>query len=81
MSSPPAPAVNAKAPAIKKGWLKKQGRSGMIKNWKTRYFVISQGMLNYYQEKSDDFPFGEGLKVTNRPTICQHEIIAILVYT
>ena len=41
----------------------KQGRSGMIKNWKKRYFVISQGMLNYYQHKSDEFPFGEDLKV------------------
>ena len=55
--------ASSKAPAIKKGWLKKQGRSGMIKNWKTRYFVISQGMLNYYQNKCDEFPFGEDLKV------------------
>lgn len=50
----------------------KQGRSGMIKNWKKRYFVISQGMLNYYQHKSDEFPFGEELKVLNliRIIIC-----------
>jgi len=56
-------ANKAPPPTVKKGWLKKQGRSGMIKNWKTRYFVISQGMLNYYQEKIEEFPYGDVLKV------------------
>lgn len=57
--------VILKAPAVKKGWLKKQGRGGMIKNWKTRYFVISQGTLNYYQDKINEFPYGENLKASD----------------
>ena len=52
-----------KAPAIKKGWMRKQGRSGVYKNWKKRFFVLSNGVISYYEEEIDVFPFGERLKV------------------
>lgn len=35
---------------IKKGWMKKQGRSGLIKNWKKRYFILKDGTISYYEE-------------------------------
>ena len=50
-------------PAIKKGWMRKQGRSGVIKNWKKRYFVLTGGVINYYEEESKDHPYGDKLKV------------------
>lgn len=50
-------------PPLKKGWLKKQSRTGLVKNWQTRHFVLSAGRIYYFQEQSDRFPFGEGMKV------------------
>lgn len=50
-------------PAIKKGWMRKQGRSGVIKNWKKRFFVLTGGVINYYEEESKDHPYGDKLKV------------------
>lgn len=44
MSKPTAP------PAAKVGWAKKQGRSGLYKNWKKRYFVLKEGRISYYEE-------------------------------
>lgn len=38
------------APAAKVGWVKKQGRSGIYKNWKKRYFVLKKGCISYYEE-------------------------------
>lgn len=38
------------APAAKVGWVKKQGRSGLYKNWKKRYFVLKLGCISYYEE-------------------------------
>jgi len=37
-------------PATKVGWMKKQGRSGLYKNWKKRYFVLKAGCISYYEE-------------------------------
>lgn len=49
-------------PAIKKGWVRKQGRKGMIKNWKTRFAVLIAGKLSYYVKENETFPYGEDLK-------------------
>jgi hypothetical protein len=49
-------------PPVKKGWLKKQRRGGMIKNWKERYFVLSGGELSYFEGALEVPPFGELLK-------------------
>lgn len=51
------------APPLKRGWLRKQARSGLVKNWQVRYFVLNQGKLSYYQEQLDRFPYGDILKV------------------
>lgn len=48
-----------KIPAAKKGWLKKQRRGGIIKNWKERYFVLFGGELRYFEGALDTPPFGE----------------------
>jgi hypothetical protein len=48
---------------LKKGWLKKQNRSGGIfSNWKERFFVLYKGKIAYYEEQAPKFPFGSGLK-------------------
>ena len=52
------------APPLKRGWLRKQARSGLVKNWQVRYFVLNQGKISYYQEQLDRFPYGDILKVT-----------------
>ncbi len=52
------------APPMKRGWMRKQSRSGMIKNWQKRYFVLYNGKISYYQEQTDRFPYGENLKVS-----------------
>lgn len=48
---------------LKKGWLKKQARSGLVKNWQTRFFVLHQSRISYYAKEIDRFPFGDELKV------------------
>ncbi len=50
-------------PPVVTGWLRKQGRKGIIKNWKKRYFVLKNGKISYYENESKQFPNGEGLKV------------------
>eukprot|EP01039_Chlorochromonas_danica_P007195 gene7195-7962_t len=47
---------------LKKGWLKKQARSGLVKNWQTRFFVLHQSRISYYAKEIDRFPFGDELK-------------------
>ena len=47
---------------IKRGWLRKQSRGGLIKNWKKRYFVLAAGELTYYEEQKDTPPFGVSKK-------------------
>jgi hypothetical protein len=47
---------------MKKGWMKKQGRKGLIKNWTKRYFVLDAGCIKYYERESASAPFGESLK-------------------
>lgn len=54
---------SVRAPPIKKGWMTKQGRSGIVKNWKKRYFVLMAGKIQYYVRDLKDYPFGEELKV------------------
>lgn len=45
---------------VKRGWLKKRGH--MVHNWKTRYFVLDQTHLSYYEKALEFPPFGEKLK-------------------
>ncbi|XP_074648318.1 dual adapter for phosphotyrosine and 3-phosphotyrosine and 3-phosphoinositide-like isoform X2 [Tubulanus polymorphus] len=42
------------AVASKEGYLTKQG--GIVKNWKTRWFVLQKNELKYYREKADKEP-------------------------
>jgi hypothetical protein len=51
------------APSIVKGWLRKKARSGLWKNWKTRFFVLGDGQISYYKNEISEYPFGHGLKV------------------
>jgi hypothetical protein len=53
----------SQVPALKKGWLKKQSRTGLVTNWKTRFFVLSAGRVYYYEKEIDCFPYGDVLKV------------------
>lgn len=48
------------APPIMQGWMKKQSRSGIIKNWKSRYFVVGHGKIKYFEKLQSGQP--EGLK-------------------
>ena len=54
----------AGAPAMKMGFLKKKSRSGFIKNWQRRFFVLTAGQIYYYEKKMlvDEPPYGEQLK-------------------
>ena len=49
---------------VKKGWLKKQGRSGFLKSWTERYFVLNSGTLSYYENEHHMLPYGTELKVS-----------------
>jgi hypothetical protein len=55
--------VNPQAlpPARKLGWLKKQSRTGMLRNWKQRFVVLELGVITYYEKKlaQDVAPYGE----------------------
>ena len=44
--------------------MRKQGRSGIFKNWKKRFFVLTNGIISYYENELKETPFGEGLKVS-----------------
>jgi hypothetical protein len=58
-----------KIPATKKGWMTKQGRGGLVKNWKKRYFVLTAGKIQYYVNETKEYPYGDVLKVRlNRAT-------------
>ena len=41
---------------MKKGFLHKQG--GNYKNWKRRYFILSENLLSYYKSPGDAQPIG-----------------------
>ena len=52
-------------PALMRGWLRKQGgdaSSGMFHDWKIRYFVIEKGVVKYYKDDSENYPYGMNLK-------------------
>ena len=50
---------------IKQGFLYKQSRgASFFKNWRKRYCVLEQGIFSYYEHKSDEYPYGTGLKGT-----------------
>ncbi len=49
-------------PPMKRGWMRKLSRSGLMKNWQTRYFVLYNGKISYYQDQTDRFPYGDNLK-------------------
>lgn len=56
--------MSEKVPTLKKGWMRKQGRSGLVKNWKTRFFVLADGKISYYVSEISEAPYGDGLKVS-----------------
>ena len=50
-----------KKPAKYQGWLKKKSRSGVIRNWQNRFFIIQEGLLKYYESYDAEkfFPIKE----------------------
>lgn len=40
-----------------------QARGGLVRNWQTRFFVLDQGRLAYYQTDKPAYPYGDNLKV------------------
>jgi hypothetical protein len=54
-----SPNVDAgEPPAPMQGWIKKQSRRGLIKNWQIRYMTISCGLLKYFEgyDATSDLP-------------------------
>ena len=51
-------------PSVMRGWLKKQSRGGIIKNWRSRYGVLEKGGIKYFEKQSsiNAPPYGEDLK-------------------
>lgn len=47
---------------LKHGWLNKQGRHGIVRNWKKRYVVLEAGKLSYYTDALESYPYGEHMK-------------------
>ena len=61
-SKPPAARVSVVAHQLQRGWMKKQSRGGFIKNWKNRYFVLTGGEIQYYEDEKPTAPYGTSLK-------------------
>jgi hypothetical protein len=53
--------VSRIVPPMLQGFLRKQGRHG-IKTWKSRYFVLDNGILKYFEYPISVSPFGQNLK-------------------
>ncbi|XP_077157102.1 rho GTPase-activating protein 24 isoform X1 [Paroedura picta] len=51
-------------PAIKRGWLRKQG--GFVKTWHTRWFVLKGEQLCYFKDEDETKPLGTILLPGNR---------------
>jgi hypothetical protein len=49
-------------PVVITGWMRKQGRKGLIRNWKKRFFVLKAGKLTYYSDEGKGGD-GENMKV------------------
>jgi hypothetical protein len=47
-------------PEIKKGFVAKQGQQ--YKTWRSRWFVLEEGFLTYYEKEQPTHPFGSGEK-------------------
>jgi hypothetical protein len=68
----------------KSGYLTKEG--GIVKNWKTRYFILSQTTLSYHEDESHDesidtIPMSEGavnVSVAN-PSVYDSHIVDLMV--
>ena len=43
-------------PKLQKGWLMKQRRGGVVKNWKERFFVLIEGDITYFEDALDGRP-------------------------
>jgi type IV secretory pathway VirB10-like protein len=60
---PPPPVAPAEVlpvlPVERRGWLKKEARKGFLRNWKSRYFVLDQGLLTYYENSATQPPYGQ----------------------
>lgn len=52
--------VEKEIPVMLRGWARKQGH--VVRSWKTRYFVLSDGQLAYYADQREAPPFGADLK-------------------
>jgi hypothetical protein len=53
-------ATKKRAFGIKCGWMCKEGR--IFKSWNQRWFVLNKGVLRYYKNSLENFPYGQGLK-------------------
>ena len=49
--TPPPPTTHI----VKKGYLYKEGHRR--KNWTKRYFILSAGVLSYYEKMLEEYPF------------------------
>ena len=57
------------------GWLSKEGH--VVKSWKSRYFVMENGILIYYVNPQLDPPYG----VTEKGKLYLHEYFLIKGFT
>ena len=54
--TPPPPTTHI----VKRGHLYKEGHKR--KNWTKRYFILSAGVLSYYENMLEDYPYSKGFK-------------------
>lgn len=54
----------SRCPPLKCGWVKKQSRTGLLKNWKDRFVVLEAGNIKYFEKQlsSNLPPYGDNLK-------------------
>lgn len=66
MASPNSNNGMLSLPTIKKGYMNKESRTGLLKNWKQRYFTLELGVIKYFEKISHVNlpPYGDGLKGT-----------------
>jgi hypothetical protein len=65
-AQPLQPPLVPPPPQERRGWLKKEARKGFMRNWKNRYFVLSEGLLTYFETSSPAPPYGQNERGTTR---------------